>query len=308
MEITRVDSKTYRSFFPNPYHRFNTVEFTELNKDKCLDIHYLIFKDSKLRFGIILGEKEDTLKSPFSAPFGGFSSLKNEKIENYESAALALKSYAGQIGKPVIISTPPTIYNYSDVIKTYSSLTRNNASVLYCDLNFQFELYRFEQYEKWIDYAAKKNLHNALKKEFQFIKLDSGNESDVERAYDVIRRNRYQRGFPLHMSLEAVLNTIKIIPADFFICSLNGIDMAAAQVFHVAESIAQVIYWGDIPEYSHLRVMNFLSYKVFEYYYNSGLRILDIGPSTEKGNPNYGLCSFKENIGCTISAKYTFNL
>jgi len=50
--------------------------------------------------------------------------------------------------------------------------------------------------------------------------------------------------------------------------------------------------------------MNYFSYKVFEHYYRKGLGILDIGPATENGIPNYGLCEFKENIGCTASLKY----
>ena len=36
--------------------------------------------------------------------------------------------------------------------------------------------------------------------------------------------------------------------------------------------------------------------------------ILDIGPSTENGIPNYGLCEFKESIGCSVTMKYSFEL
>lgn len=35
------------------------------------------------------------------------------------------------------------------------------------------------------------------------------------------------------------------------------------------------------------------------------LKYLDIGPSTENSIPNYGLCDFKESIGCRRSLKYT---
>ena len=130
-------------------------------------------------------------------------------------------------------------------------------------------------------------------------------DCDVERAYIVIKRNRQERGFPLRMTLQDVLATRKIINADFFVMSYEGIDVAAAQVFHVAKDIAQVIYWGDLPQYSHLRTMNYFTYKVFEYYSQTNIQILDIGPSTEDGVPNYGLCEFKENIGCEVTLKHT---
>ena len=32
-----------------------------------------------------------------------------------------------------------------------------------------------------------------------------------------------------------------------------------------------------------------------------------IGPSTESSIPNYGLCEFKESIGCEINQKFTFS-
>lgn len=308
MEIQRIDSSVYKNYFSNPYHIFNSVSFSELNKDKCDNLHYLLFKDSKVRFGIVLGERGECLCSPFSAPFGGFSFNKNEGVWYLEQAVTLLKGYGKSFNKQIRISLPPTIYNPTIVSKSVSAFMREGAVVDYVDLNFQYEISHFVDYEKNIDRSARKNLHNSQKIDFTFLQLDSNAEADVARAYNVIRQNREERGFPLRMTLDMVLATIKIIPADFFVCSLDGVDMAAAQVFHVSEDVYQVVYWGDIPQYAKLRVMNFFTYKIFEHYYHRGIRILDIGPSTEKGIPNYGLCDFKENIGCSVSMKYTFIL
>lgn len=74
----------------------------------------------------------------------------------------------------------------------------------------------------------------------------------------------------------------------------------------VNEQCYQVIYWGDIGEYEMKRPMNYLAYKVYEFYANKGIEVLDIGPSTEEGAPNYGLCDFKESIGCEVSMKYSY--
>ena len=49
--------------------------------------------------------------------------------------------------------------------------------------------------------------------------------------------------------------------------------------------------------------MNFLAFKLFEYYAEPKA-FLDIGPSTEKGIPNVGLCNFKESIGCNVTPKF----
>lgn len=183
-----------------------------------------------------------------------------------------------------------------------------NGRLTNIDLNYHFDLSRFPHYEDFIDRSARKNLHKAMAEDFVISHLDSSNADDISRAYGVISINRKEHGYPLRMSLHNVADTVKIIDADFFVVSHNGTDVAAAQVFKVTEDVAQVIYWGDLRQYASLRTMNFLAYKVFEYYYQKGFRILDIGPSTEDGVPNNGLCDFKEAIGCSVTQKLFFEL
>lgn len=304
MEIERISCSDYKNYFPSPYHIFNSVAFSELNRDKCKELHYLLFKDSKVRFGIVLGEDGRELKSPFSAPFGGFSYVRNEKVEHFEQAVELLKNYGENNSKQIVISLPPVVYNPTFITKNVSAFLRGGGRVRHMDINYHFEVNKFGEYEVLLDTKTRNKLHNSMKHNFEFVELDSKKDEDVRRAYEVIRLNREKRGFPLRMSFEAVLDTVKIIKADFFVMSYGNTDVAAAQIFYVSPGIAQVIYWGDIPEYSELRVMNYFSYKVFEHYYRKGLGILDIGPATENGIPNYGLCEFKENIGCTASLKY----
>lgn len=303
MDLHEVTFSEYRQLFQQTEVAFDSVEFSELNRNKCIDVHYLTFRDSKLRFGLIVGEREDVFCCPFSAPFSIFESNKIEKLEHYEQAVHVLKEYIKEKGKPMRFILPPSIYG-SVVSKMFSSLMRANARIVYTDLNYHYPLYKFAHYCDFLERSARKNFHNSENVCFNFLKLDTDADCDVERAYIVIKKNREERGFPLRMTLQDVLATRKIINADFFVMSYEGIDVAAAQVFHVAKDIAQVIYWGDLPQYSHLRTMNFFTYKVFEYYSQTNIQILDIGPSTEDGVPNYGLCEFKENIGCEVTLKH----
>lgn len=308
MEIQRITASEYEKLFPTPYHIFNSVAFSELNKDKCEDLHYLIFKSSKIKLGIILGERDGLLLSPFSAPYGGFSFNRHVDVDSYDEAVVELKKYVQLIGRTVKIALPPCFYSDSHITKSFSALIRGGGKVLFTDINDHYPISNFANFEEHLQRNAKKNFHNSQNQGFHFEKLDASNEKDIARAYSVIKQNRESRGFPLHMSLKAVCDTAKIIHADFFVMSYEGIDVASAQVFHVAKDICQVIYWGDIPDYSHLRVMNYFTYKVFEYYFKLGIKILDIGISTEFGEPNYGLCEFKESIGCEASLKFTLEL
>lgn len=310
MEVKRITAKEYGDLFPHPFSMFNSVEFSELNRAKCLDVHYLIFLNNKIRLGIILGETDDMLKSPFSASYGGFSFNTAVPLQYYDEACLKLKEYAGSIGKSLRITLAPPLYDELDNAKTFRALMSAGATIESIDYNHHFDLAQFDHYEELVDSKTRNKLRTALSLDLGFEKLDSSCDSDVERAYRVIQTNHIRRGHPLRMSLQQVIDTIKVIPADFFIVTnAEGTDIAAAQIFHTSKDTVQVIYWGDIPDYPQLHSMNFLSYKVFEYYHSStDIKCIDIGISTEEGTPNYGLCAFKENVGCNASTRFTLKL
>lgn len=122
----------------------------------------------------------------------------------------------------------------------------------------------------------------------------------------MIKANREAKKYPLRMTYEQVIMTGKLL-THIFLIEFEGTAIAAAIVFSVAPKIVQVIYWGDIPGHSALKPINFLSFKLFEYFHEHGIDIVDIGPSTENSVPNFGLCKFKEGIGCIISPKFSFS-
>jgi len=127
-------------------------------------------------------------------------------------------------------------------------------------------------------------------------------------AYKIIKQHKEAKGYPLSIAWEQMINTTAIINADFFLVhSFDDIPIAAAIYLYSANSIAQLIYWGDVLNFHHLRTMNFLSYKIFEYYKSKDFNIVDLGPSTLNSIPNSGLCDFKESIGCNISTKISFS-
>lgn len=307
MVVTEISTKQFGDLFPAPQHVYNSVMFSELNRHKVANVRYLLIHEGKTKLGITLGERAEGLFSPFSAPFGGFVSNHNPRLEHIDEAVKALKQYAETIGKPVHITLPPDIYDTSLTNKTAHSMLRQGR-FHHADISYHFPLEHFNGYEERLRLNARQKLRAAHKVPFTFRHTDNGDEEGAARAYEVIRLNREEHGYPLRMTLDEVLKTTRIIPADFFIMSLNNADVAAAQVFHVSKSIRQVIYWGDREGFAELRPMNALAYFLFEYYHNKGVKILDIGPASDHGTPSYGLCDFKESISCEASLKYSFVL
>jgi hypothetical protein len=306
MEILEVDSTTYAEVISSPAHIFNSAAFNALNESKCEAVYYLLFKDSKIRLGIIFGVRNNILTSPFSAPFGGFEAINSDiRLQQIDAALEALTTWA-TIKKftGIKIVAPSFFYNPNFLNKVFNCLYRDNFENKNIELNYQFPTYKIdENYGTKIWYNARKNLKRALNDNLTFEKLESENG---QLAYNVIAQNRKERGFPLRMTWEQVAETMLVINVDFFLVKKEEDHIGAALLFYVSEGIVQVVYWGDLPQYSESKTMNFLSYHVFKYYKELGVEMIDIGPSTEGSIPNNGLCEFKESIGCDISIKTEF--
>lgn len=308
MEIIEASIEEYNHCITKPYHVFGSGNFSKLNSSKVEEVNYLLFWDGKVRLGITGGIKENTFLAPFSAPFGGLTYLREDiKIEHIDNACQEITKWAQKKSlKAIEIKLPPTIYNESFISKQMNCFFRHGYTISNIDINYSFNTEDFsENYMSTIWYNARRNLKIGLQNKLQIFRCNTENEKLL--AYSIIKKNREAKGFPLRMSWEQVNETTKLINADFFICYDQYENPIASTIaFYVSSNIVQIIYWGDLPEYSSLKTMNFMAYKMFEYYKNTGIKIVDIGPSSENSMPNYGLCEFKESIGCQISPKHQF--
>lgn len=309
MEIIEVNKTEYQNMIPNPFHVYGKAEHADLNIDKVDKIYYLLFKDSKYRLGLIAGIKDNNLISPFSAPFGGFSYINNDiKIQQIDEAVDVLIEWAKfKLINNIKIVLPPIVYDDKFIAKCQNVFYRKGFIIDSLDLNYAYNLLKFnDDYQQNLVSNARKNLNIGINKNLTVKKCAI--IDDFQLAYQIIKINRESKGYPLRMTYEQVENTQRIVKIDFLICYYEKKEIASAIVFHVSKDIVQVVYWGDLMEYNHFKTMNFFSYYLFDFYKKLGYKCFDIGPSTENSIPNYGLCEFKESIGCDISNKITFVL
>jgi hypothetical protein len=307
MEVVEVSNQEFGSVLQDYTAIYNSPAFNDLNRSRVDDVKYLLFVSGKIRLGLIAGIRDQFMGSPFSAPFGGFScSKKNIGLEELLLVAEVLEGYARKLGlRGIRIILPPQFYDALLIAKFINALYVSKFEVSNIDLNYHFKLSLLdENYQGRLWRNARKNLRIALQQEMIFHECSS--EADRKTAYDIIQANRNAKGYPLKMSYNRVIETGRIIDSHFFLAEFKNSPVAAAIVFHVAPKIVQVIYWGDLPGHSALKPVNFLAYRLFEHFRSKGLEIVDIGPSTENSHPNFGLCEFKESIGCHISPKLSF--
>jgi hypothetical protein len=306
MELIECSFSDYGAIFDRLYHSFNLAAFNKLNEHRCDGVRYLIFKDTRVRLGLIGGIRNNMFMTPFSAPFGGFSFLKDDlDIRHIEEAIRLLEKYiVGQGLSGVRFILPPLFYHDTNLAKMMNVLHRQKYQTINADLDFYIDVSDMVRYKDNIWNNARKNLKIGLQSSIDFKVCDQPDE--IKAVYDVIETNRRVKSKPMTMKYEEIISTAQVIKTDFFLCIHNKVNIAAAIVYHVADGIVYVPYWGDIDGYGAIKPMNFLSFNIFDHYRKAGKKIVHIGIATEDSMPNYGLCEFKESIGCRIIPKFTY--
>ncbi len=284
-------------------YSYDKIWFHKLNEKKVEKIVGFWFEKPRIKACLIGGIRENCLLFPYSSPFAMIETLKeckNEELESFieEIDIFACKNEITQVK----VKLPPMIYDEPNITKCLGAFLRDNYQVCELELNFQIEVEDEEHYKNRLHRNGRKNLNHALEQNFCLHYCFTENEKYT--AYEIIRVNRQSKNYYLSMTWDEVKNTIRYMEHDFFILTLNGKNIASAIVFKVTDDIWQVVYWGELPGQDDARPMNYLPYALCRFYKEKGIRVLDIGPSMLNGKPNYGLCDFKESIGCTVSSKF----
>lgn len=299
MSIIEMSAIEYQRIFPQPRTVFNSVAFSEVNAQKVRRIIYAAAVDESKKpiIGLTIGEREDgRLRAPFSAPFIIFD---YNRPHCNDTIIAALLEFIGKY-RGLSLTLPPPVYCPVMNSKLLLALQYVGTKVEFTDWNYHIDL--TQPYLQSLTSESRRKINVASREGFHL------EESTLEHAYEIILQNRQHKGYPLRMTLEQVRATVTPegpVDADFFVLTDGVRDAASAVVYHVTADIAQVIYWGNVPESPCRFAMNLLAAKLCEHYASAGFHILDIGPSSEYGEPDVGLADFKESVGAICTPRHT---
>lgn len=312
MKATRLLPEEYGRIFPSPLLVYDSVSFSELNRSKCDDLHYIVLSDerSKMRLGVILGEKDGMLRTPFSAPFGCIEETRPQHISYYTEAVNAIRNYAGAMGCSVRMTLPPYIYGMrSQINKQYLAALNAGAKLLYTDYSYAMPLTPYMDVEKRLSAPSRRNYKTSQKACLTCRRYDSMDVGALEEAYRIVTINHETRGYPVHMSLENLKATIDhVVKGSVYIVTHNGKSIAASINYHYENGIVQLIYWGNIPEAAEVRPMNHIAFVMANDFAHDGYRWFDLGPASIDGVPDEGLCFFKDGLGFELLPKPTLQI
>lgn len=301
MELVSLSPEEFDAVYAHPLCCYATGAFARLNAAKAREVECVSAVDTagRHRCGLIAGLTDDGWRAPFSAPFSAVSYNSVQKLETLADFARLLAERF--VGEGLTITLPPPVYDPMMQPRVTGALL-TVGRMLYADYNYHYELVRYPGYVAGLEPNMRNHYNRSMRAGFTF------ESCQLARAYEIIALNRQQRGFPLRMTLAALVETSRLVAIDSFVLSKDGCDVAAAIIYRLNERVAQVIYWGHVEGWNESRPMAMLARCVMEHYYGAGYETVDIGPSSSEGEPNLGLCAFKEALGCTLTFKPTLTL
>jgi hypothetical protein len=304
--LINVSKEVYRKCFISDPHPFISDRFIAINAHKCGQIIRLIEEHGDNTIGLIGGIADNVLKSPFSAPFGGFhfNSSRNfmeeaEKFLNY------LKEYIAKNNLlKVEITLPPDIYHHSVNTKLVNSFIQNGFNMDVPEITNWIDLTRFNG--TFSKREVMKNYRKSLINKLTFHIVTD--EKMKQEAYEIIAGNRKLFDRPIYMTYLDLIETGEIFPIDFFIVKdENETNVGSAIFYRGHPQIIHGTFWADTESGRPLRTMDFLAYNIFNYYKELGFSYIDLGISSVAGVANEGLMQFKEIHDCVSSLRFTFS-
>ena len=301
----------YQLFLTDP-HPYVSRAFIETHAFHCEKVLYLASSHTKSKLGLVVGIKDGFLCSPFSAPFGGFHS-HNQRVSPQEIDLFleGLKQFCALNNfKGFRLTLPPSIYHQSLNAKLINSLLRFGAHLDTPEVTSWIDLQTFSG-----EFTQKETRRLVRKSEALGLILHSvQSDAEKELCFGIIADNRGRNGRPLYMGLDDMKRVEAILPVDYFLVKRTthshadtvNQNLAAAIFYRGHHSIVQAIFWGDSAEGRDYHTMNFLASQLWNHYREEGYAAIDLGISTESGEPNNGLLHFKEAHDAISAPRFSF--
>lgn len=252
--------------------------------------------------GVIEGVVVDgVLRSGHSAPFGGPDLVRAdppvEDVLDLLDGALAAARAAGLRG--IRIQARPPVYSAAEPLLEYVLLNRG-FQVAHCDVNQHVDLTPLHAGQDPITLLRRKrsSVRAALREPHELREVTGG--EDLTTLHRLLAANRAAHGRPPGLGRDYLASVYEAFPdrVRLLLLQVGGRPVAAAVVYRVLDDVDLLVAWGDGEHDLARSPMDLLAHLLVQRALAAGLRLLDLGPSSEKdGTPNTGLLAFKRAVG-----------
>lgn len=298
MKIEFLSLDEYLKLYLKPSNIFGQKDFLRLNASKADNIVCAI---GDRRVGIVFGEVNGVLHSPWSAPYASLGLSDDSSINDVKDFGFQLRN-ALKPTQRIRLMTPPEVYN-DPATYFFKEFIRPADSIVKLD-TFYFPLSSSLDETDWAR-DTKRNLRLSKRNDLQFIPIN-----DLESCYSLIARHHSSHGYDMAMTFEQLKDTGNVFPIDLWGIKYGDTLISAAYCYRVADNVVQIINTGDTPMGRKMYAITYMIRCLIDYYrelmvdkQNIADAILDYGPADSLDSVNEGLRRFKLAIGCQTSPK-----
>ncbi len=286
---------------------FNSIEFFNLHKISS-SVYLSFLSESRLIGVCHFTETEaGVFKSPYRGTFGGIDFIDELDLSVKNECVILLDHYfKNKEVKQVIIGGAPFAHHLHNSSALFNTLLNHGYSISNQDINHTLEVSEVALIEKMMR-NNKKRLKKCEREGFAFEQVNTFEE--FEKVYSIIEANRKAKGFFISMSFQQIMDMYKVFSHHmyFFKSSFGGNEVASSICIKLNANVLYIFYWGDLPGNEQYSPIAHLANGIYEFAQKQNFKLMDAGTSSISGVPNFGVATFKENLGFTASPKITYS-
>lgn len=298
------------NFIDSENNYFNEIKYHKAQARSEKNYYFQLARktDNKIISSFSFIHDENSFYSPLRGTYGGpyftKKDLNYEVLEEYIFKIIDILSE--EKPKSIEVKLSPIINDLAINSLCINLLIRKGFKIKNHEINYHIRINNNSFIDR-INYAERKRLKKCIKNQYSFKTL---NLNDIEDAYEIIKKNRDSKNYKMSMSLANLKNTINIFNNRFKIFGVfDKSNLIASSVcIEIEPNVLYVFYWADSIDYINNSPITILASGLYEYCQHNDYNILDIGTATIDSEPNYGLISFKKNLGFEESIKFTLSL
>lgn len=246
--------------------------------------------------------------SPVTGAFGGVATIERapaEAIFQLTESATAWLRDQGAAPSASVRLPPDTLSDAGAAFE--NALFRAGWRLDQADISYHHEVVPAEAFIATLGETKQKELRRLKRSGAAFRKLTA---DEGRLAYAVIAENREARGFPMTMSWPQVEALTQTFPdrVEFSAVARGDDVLAGAIVLRLTPAYCYVFYWGEAVVARRESPVTLIAEGLIADGHARGVKVLDIGTSTDRSEPNLGLMAFKEGLRCLRSGKRTYVL
>lgn len=247
----------------------------------------------------------------YRAPYGGFDLARRTRsfaaVAGLVDAVLLDLSARG-IGRAVV-RCRPLAYGHGERATVHALLDRG-FGVERAHANHHIAVGGTEAYLAGLSASARNMVRRGLDLGLEVAEATTPEAWAAGHA--VLAANKAAKGRTMHLGLDYLLGLRALAPIPIRLVTLalpGAVPCAAALTYRVHPEVELVVAWGDAGHDLPRSPMNLLALRLVERAAAEGVRLLDLGISSdETGALNPGLAFFKESVGANADLRFDLAL